>query len=67
MRQAHERDTMNDILMTVYENGKLIVVTPEDEANVENMTPWFWSESYQKYVTVPGHTVADVYVEWIAQ
>ena len=58
---------MNDILMTVYENGKLIVVTPEDEANVENMTPWFWSDSGEKYVTVPGYTANDVYAEWIAQ
>lgn len=56
-----------DIIMTTYDSStrKMIVVHPEDEIEVTDTTPWFWSAVASKYITVPGYEATDVYSEWI--
>jgi hypothetical protein len=57
------------IIMTTYSRTarKMIVVHPEDEFDTDDLLPMFWSDSGEKYVTVPGYTAAAVYEEWIAE
>jgi len=58
-----------DIIMTAYDSitGKMYVVHFEDEVEISEMTPWFWSAASDKYVTVPGYEAAHVYSDWRQQ